>query len=149
MSNLVMWGLVVGFLVPNLVAVIQQPRFTPPVRATITAVVSVIGGAGTAYFNGLFNPGDIVGSILICGVTAITFYKGFWKPTGIATTIENATSKTPPTVERLHPDDGPNLRPDPNVPRNDGGVFNANYALTVALLVLVVLLIIVVVVNLL
>lgn len=92
MSNLVMWNLVVGFLVPNLIAVIQQPRFTDNTRAVITFVVSILGGLGTAYFTGQWNTQDIVGSCLIVAVAAITFYKGFWKKTGVAPAIERATS---------------------------------------------------------
>lgn len=83
-----------GFLLPNLVAVIQQPKFSSTNRAIITALVSVIGGFGTAYFTDQFKWDDIIGSVLITGVAAITFYKGFWQPTGVAPAIENATSKT-------------------------------------------------------
>lgn len=133
MSNLVMWNLIVGFLMPNLVAILQQPKFTSQVRALITAGAAVMGGFGTAYFTGSFNFEDVVGSILITGVAAITFYKGFWKPTGVATSIENATSKTPPTVEQVHPEDAPDRRYD------DRG----ESALYVALVVLVVVAILV------
>lgn len=94
MSNLVMWNLVVGFALPLLIAVLQQPRFSRQTRAFITVVVSVLGGLGTAYFNNDFQAADITGSILIVAVTAITFYKGFFQPTGVAGAIENATSKT-------------------------------------------------------
>ena len=107
MSNLMMWSLIVGFLAPNLIALVQQPRFTSQMRAGIMFVASVVGGGLTAYFNGQFNFEDVVGSILTVGVASITFYKGLWKPTGVATGIENATSKTPPTVEQVHPEDAP------------------------------------------
>lgn len=96
MSNLVMWNLILGFVIPNLVAVLQQPRWSSSRRAVVTLLVCIVGGVGTAYFNGQFNLGDIVGSILVTAVAAITFYKNFWKPTGIAPAIENATSKHPP-----------------------------------------------------
>lgn len=110
MSNLVMWNLIVGFLAPNIIAIVQNPKMTSQVRALITFTVAIIGGLVTAYLNGLFNFGDIVGSILTVGVAAITFYKGLWKPTGVAVSIENATSSTPPTVMQRHPDDGPDER---------------------------------------
>lgn len=92
MSNLVMWNLIVGFLVPNLIAIVQQPKWSQRARAWFTAVACIFFGAGTAYFTGQFNLGDIVGSILTMGVAAITFYKGLWKPSGIAPAIENATT---------------------------------------------------------
>ena len=92
MSNLVMWNLIIGFLIPNLIAVLQQPGLKKWIRAVITAVVSIVCGFLTAYFNDQLNFQDIVGSILVVGVAAITFYKGFWKPTGVAPAIEQNTT---------------------------------------------------------
>ncbi len=93
MSNLVMWTMIVGFVMPPIISVIQQPSFSQPVRAILTAILSVIGGGLTAYFNDQFNTEDVVGSILVTGVAAITFYRGFWKPTGVSPAIENATAR--------------------------------------------------------
>lgn len=92
MDNLVMWSLIVGFLLPNLVAVLQRPTFSKPLRTGIMAAVSIVGGAATAYFSGDFNGVDITTSVLVTGVAAITFYKGFWQPSGVAPAIESATS---------------------------------------------------------
>ncbi len=130
MSNLVMWSAIVGFLLPNIVAVVQQPKWSEPLRAGLTAVACLIAGFGTAYFNGQFSVGDVVGSVLVTGVSAISFYKGFWKPTGVASAIENATSSTPPRAEALHPDDGPNMRRD----RNQLGAIDPVQALVIAIL---------------
>lgn len=94
MSNLVMWNLVIGALLPLVISVLQQPRFSSQTRSIITVVVCALGGLGTAYFNGDFEAADITGSILIVAVATITFYKGFFKPTGVSSAIENATSKT-------------------------------------------------------
>lgn len=93
MSNLVMWTMIVGFAMPPIIAFFQQPSFSPPVRAIITAIFSITGGGVTAYLNDLFNPEDIIGAILVTGVSAITFYRGFWKPTGVAPAVEQATSR--------------------------------------------------------
>jgi hypothetical protein len=100
-----MWNLIVGFVMPILIALLQQPGLKNWIRATITAVVSIVAGFLTAYFNNQLDFQNIVSSVLVVGVAAITFYKGFWKPTGVAPAIENATSKTPPTVQQAHPDD--------------------------------------------
>lgn len=104
MSNLVMWSLIVGFLAPPVISVIQQPKWSDTARAVFTSIFAVVAGGATAYFNGEFRAGDIVGTILVIGVAAITFYRGFFKPTGISPAIENATSKTPPTAQQAHPD---------------------------------------------
>ena len=93
MSQLVMWNLIVGFLLPHLIAVIQQPTWSQRARVIVTSVVCVLFGGGTAYFNGVLdNWHDVVGSILIVGVAAITFYNNLWKQTGIPQSIERATS---------------------------------------------------------
>lgn len=136
MSNLVMWNMIVGFLMPNVVALIQQPRFSTQARAAITALASVLGGLGTAYFTDQFTIGDVVGSILVTGVAAITFYKGFWKPTGVAVGIENATSKTPPTVQQAHPDDAPMPK------RDEYGYAGPELLVTVAIVIIVVVFIV-------
>lgn len=96
MTNLAMWSLVVGFFLPPVVAIIQQPKWSQTVRALVTFVVAVVAGAGTAYFNGDLNGKDWVTSTLVVLVAAISVYKGLYQPTGIAPKIEAATSpKTP------------------------------------------------------
>jgi len=107
MSNLIMWNLIVGFLAPNVIALLQQPKWPSQVRSLIMFAFAIVAGGVTAYLNDQWNTTDIIGSILVVGVTAISFYKGLWKPTGVATSIENMTSPTPPTVEQAHPDDAP------------------------------------------
>lgn len=92
MDNLTMWTLIVGFLLPTVIAVVQRPTFSKRVRTVITASFCAVGGAGTAFFNDEFVARDIVTSILIVGVSTITFYNGFWKTTGITPAIEAKTS---------------------------------------------------------
>lgn len=94
MSNLAMWSMVVGFFLPMVIAVIQQPSWSQQVRALVTFGVCVVAGAGTAYFNGDFNTADIASAILVTLVTAISVYKGLMGPTGIAPKIEAATSSS-------------------------------------------------------
>jgi hypothetical protein len=87
-----MWSLIVAFITPPVLAIIQQPTWTQPVRAGVMFVFAIILGLGTAYFTDSFNGEDIVTSVLIVLVAAISAYKGFWQPTGIAPKIETATS---------------------------------------------------------
>jgi len=95
MSNLAMWSAVVGFFLPAVIAVIQQPTWSQGVRAAVTFLVSIVAGAGTAYFTGDLNGVDWVSATLIILVSAISVYKGLYQPTGIAPKIETATSKKP------------------------------------------------------
>lgn len=92
MDNLTMWSLVVGTLLPMLVAVIQQPRWPDWFRAIVTVVVCLLVGAVTAYLEGGLNLQDWVSSALVILVAALATFRGFWKPTGVADSIESATS---------------------------------------------------------
>ena len=105
MSNLMMWNLIVGFLSPTIISIIQQPKWRNEVRVGVTFILCMVFGGFTAYLNGQWNFGDVVGSILTVSVAAITFYKGLWKPAGVTPAIENATSPGGTRAEVMHPED--------------------------------------------
>lgn len=93
MSDLTKWNLILGFLMPLLIAAIQQPKFPKWGRATVMVAASIIGGGLTAYLSGQVTDwSDVLGGILTLGVASITFYHGFWKPTGAAQVIESKTN---------------------------------------------------------
>lgn len=94
MSNLEMWALIVGFILPPILAVVQQPGWAKPVRALVTAVACVAAGIITELvrLNGHWNWDNWLQTTLTIGVAAIAFYHGTWKPTGIAPGIERSTS---------------------------------------------------------
>lgn len=96
-TNLAMWSLIVGTLMPPVLALIQQPRWSNTVRSVVMVIASIVVGAGTAYFENdqVFVGKSIVQSVLTVMVAAIATYHGFWKPTEIAPTIEKATSTDP------------------------------------------------------
>jgi hypothetical protein len=98
MSNAAMWALIVGFFLPHVVAVVQQPRWSVGLRAFITFLASVVAAFGTVLIqNNGWSWHDWVSSTLLILVTAIATYKGLWKPVGIAPAIEGSTSGTGPT----------------------------------------------------
>lgn len=92
MSNLEMWTLIVGFVTPLIVSVINQPSWSPMLKSAIAFVVAAVLGAVTAYFKGNFDGQTVLSSILLVIVTAIATYQGFWKPTTIAPRLEHVTS---------------------------------------------------------
>lgn len=97
LTDLMMWNLLVGFLSATFVLpVIQQPRWSSARRAAVTFVYSILVGVGVAYFTGAFSHLDdvhaAITSVLVTLVTAISTYKGFAQPTGVAGAIEAATS---------------------------------------------------------
>jgi hypothetical protein len=96
-----MWELIVGFLSATFVLpIIQQPRWSAGLRAMVTFVYCIVVGLITAYLVGVFSSlddfRDGVSAVLLMLVTAIASYKGFAQPTGIAPSIERATSPSTP-----------------------------------------------------
>jgi hypothetical protein len=91
--DLVMFAALVGTFMPPLVAVIQQPRWSPITRAIVVIVSCVLVGAGTAALEGQLTGQRWTTAALIVGTAAVTAYRMFWKPA--ATRIEYATSGEP------------------------------------------------------
>jgi hypothetical protein len=87
-----MYSLLVGFLLPPVLAIVMQARFSQQVRAAIAFVACVIAGAGVAYFQGDLTGKRFVSAALIVLTTGLATYRNFWKPTGVAPTIEAATN---------------------------------------------------------
>ena len=93
MNNLQMWSLLVGFLLPLVTAVVQQPKWSSAVRASVGALMAIVFGLATSYFDGsLGDASNTIGAVLVVGLASLTFYKQFWTPTKIAPNIEAATS---------------------------------------------------------
>ena len=90
MTNLQMWSLIVGAILPPFIAIVQQSGWQLWVRAVVTLVICIVVGAITTYLSGMFDPQDLITSILTILIAAIATYKGFWQPTGIAPGIEKA-----------------------------------------------------------
>ena len=96
MSNAAMWALIVGFFMPHVIAVVQQPGWSQGLRSVITFLASVGAAIGTVLIqHGGWNWHDWVSSTLLILVTAIATYHGLWKPTGVAPSIEASTSGKP------------------------------------------------------
>ena len=92
MSNLEMWALIVGFLLPPALTIIIQTGWSEQVQAIVAFLACALAGAGTAYFQGDLTGERFVEAGLVVLVTTIATYKGFWKPTKVSPTIEAATS---------------------------------------------------------
>jgi hypothetical protein len=102
-DDLTMWSLVVGALLPVLVAVVQQARWPDWLRAVVTAVSCLVAGAVTAWLAGDMTGKTFVSSVLTVLVTALATYQGFWKRTGVAPAVERVTSRQAYVKPRLAP----------------------------------------------
>lgn len=102
MTDAAMWALIVGFLSPLVIAVVQRPEWKDWARALVTFVYCLIAGAVTAYLNGAMEGRSLVSTILLVFVVAIAAYRGLWKDVG-APQIEAATSPRHLLVQQAHP----------------------------------------------
>ena len=86
-------GIVVGFVTPLIVSVLQQPNLSKRQRTIVAIAASVVLGGGTAYATGLFADTSSLLTILVVLYTASeTFYQKLWKQTGITESIEAKTT---------------------------------------------------------
>lgn len=92
MTDLELWAVIVGFFVPVVLSVINQPTWSSRRKSTVAFIFAVFVGAITAWLQGDLNGRSVVSAILLVLVLSITTYKGFWKPTGVAGAIEVKTS---------------------------------------------------------
>lgn len=102
-SDAQLFSLIVGFVAPAVIAVIQQPRFSSSVRALLTFALSVAAALGTTYFTDGIDAGNVVHSTLLVFVAAIASYHGLQKQIGLAPAIESATSPSGDGGDRLPP----------------------------------------------
>lgn len=93
-SDLELWTLIVGFLLPTVLALLQQPGWSDRLRALVAFGASAVAGAGTVYFTDpdAFTTQPVIRTILVVFVVAIATYRNWWKPTGIAPEIEVRSS---------------------------------------------------------
>ncbi|MFL4947468.1 hypothetical protein ACJ6WE_08860 [Streptomyces sp. MMS24-I31] len=87
-----LWAGALGYLLPPVIAIVAQPRWSGAVKGLLMLVVAVLDGLGTAYFNGEFSGKDIVTCILTAAIAIGVAYRTVWRPSGIAPGIERATS---------------------------------------------------------
>ncbi|WP_406156997.1 hypothetical protein [Streptomyces canus] len=91
-----LWAAGLGFILPPVIAIINQPRWSGAVKALFMLAVAAVVGLGTAYFNGEFDGKPIVTCMLVAAVVIGTAYHTVWRPSGIAPGIEQATSTNSP-----------------------------------------------------
>lgn len=89
--------LAVGGLLPLLTAVVNQPQWSAKVRTWMSVAVSVLAGLVTyvAEFGlVLESPSSVVIAVVGIVLASAAAYKALWKPSGVAPSIEAATSKS-------------------------------------------------------
>jgi hypothetical protein len=95
MDDLAMWSLLVGSVLPPLVAILEQPKWPDWLRSVVAVLSSLVAGFVTTWIveggDDLFERG-LVTAVLLVLVSSLTTYRNFWKPTTLAPQIEAKTS---------------------------------------------------------
>jgi hypothetical protein len=96
MSNLALWSGIVAFVIPVVLSLLIQSKWSAHVKAAVFFVVSLIAAAGTAYWQGDLTGKRWLESALIIVSAGAAFYHGWWKPSSVAPTIEKRTNLITP-----------------------------------------------------
>lgn len=87
-----LWAAAIAVALPPVIAIVNQPRWSGPIKGLFMLLVATLDGLGTAYFNNEFDGKRIVTCILIAVILIGASYHTLWRPSGIAPGIERATS---------------------------------------------------------
>src|SRR5512141_3096611 len=91
-SNLVWISGVIGFLLPLVISLLNQTKWSSKLKSSVAFTCCVIAALITTWIKGDLNFTDIVGSAGVIFTVAQASYLGLWRPTNVAPTIEAATS---------------------------------------------------------
>jgi uncharacterized membrane protein len=95
-----MWTILVGFLLPIVVALVNQTHWSKPLRAIVSFAICIVVAICDVLIQGNWNGHDLTRTLVLVAFVAYTSYTLFWKPSAIAPTIEAATSTNRPAVVR-------------------------------------------------
>lgn len=127
-----LWLMVVSFVLPPVISIIQQTRWSARLQSVVAFLVYLVVAAVWALLNGIFSAASFVVAALVVFVIAGNSYKLLWKPTGVAPAIEAATplagkDTSSDAVEELpaYPTDEADPAPPVIAPADDGPAHRA------------------------
>jgi hypothetical protein len=88
------WSLLVGFFLPAVLAFLIQTHWSQAVKSVVAFVACAAAAVPTAYLAGDLDGKDWFTAAIAILVVAVSTYQGFWKPTGIAPSLETKTNVT-------------------------------------------------------
>lgn len=93
------WSLLLGVVLPYLVAVVNRPWWSTRVKRAVAVAASIVGGLLVCLATGAFSSGDgstILGACLLVLIASQTVYGHLIRAS--AKKVEEATSRTPEDV---------------------------------------------------
>jgi hypothetical protein len=91
-SNLQIASAFVGIVMPLVVSVVNQTHWKSQIKGLVAILVSLVAAFLTSWIAGDLNGKSFATSFLIVLGATLTTYRVFWKPTGIADSVERATT---------------------------------------------------------
>jgi hypothetical protein len=98
--DLVETSALIGAVLPVAAAVVKQDHLSRRTNAVLAVAVAFAVALGIVVVRNELDVGTLAASFTAAFTTAVAFYHGLWKPTGIASTVQTRTSlrrkPTPP-----------------------------------------------------
>lgn len=94
MSNLAQWSALVGFVLPILVSVVVQSKWSRAVRTVIGVAASLAASVVTALVESNLSGQTWATSSIWVLTTAMVSYRNIWVPIGAAPWVEKKTNVT-------------------------------------------------------
>lgn len=95
-TDITLTSIVVGSLLPNIIAIVVQPSWRRETRGLAAFGICVAAGLVIAMLQGDIGRGkDAAASVVTVLITSQVLYQALWRPSGIAPTIEHASALTP------------------------------------------------------
>lgn len=96
---------VTGAVLPIVIAVAQQRKWSDSTRSLVALLVTVVAGVLVAVLNDVTDPLQVLTAVIATVVTTQATHKGVWKPTGVTGAVEKATTPVHPKKTALLDDD--------------------------------------------
>jgi hypothetical protein len=91
MDNTVTFAAIVGFICPPIIAFINRERWSSQVKGIVAFLVCLLAAIGTCWYERSVDWHNLRAVLpIVFGAAILTFHQ-FWKPSGIAPTIEKNT----------------------------------------------------------
>ena len=94
-----LWTAIVAFIMPIIVASVNQSHWSRPIKTTVGALACLVASAIELLLLGQFHASNWTLTFLAVFAGSITFFKGFWKPLGVADAVEQRTDFAKPKQE--------------------------------------------------
>lgn len=88
MDNTFSFSLIVGFILPPIIAVFTQTHWSSQAKGVVVFILCALAAIGTAWYEKSVDWHNLRSILPVVFLAALGFYHMFWKPSGIAPAIE-------------------------------------------------------------